>query len=1360
MPKKKITKRVKDLFEDIKKDLPSPDDHKTAEPQPEEKELTSEEIIMPFREELSRQVESASVDPSFAQAKDLSEEITDSFESSVQPAVKEDFKQAGSTPPQPSIPIGDAKSGLIQMIVDGREKTWKDDDRQLVNEVADQLGLALENAQLFSKAQEELQGRLKVQQEVIRRNKDLAAITKAVATLTELGSRSLSTVLQVLGEATEVERIYFAQIREDEAGSYWRATSDWMPSDVQSKFDRKKLAKLSVADFPHWTALLHAKGWAGSLQTDAQKPEDKYFTEQGVKSILWVAVPGRTATPSYIAFETTDAGRVFREEDVNAFRVVTDALANTFTREGLLEQLQVSLDETENLYNASHRLAVASGLDEMLTAITQALPVPSLTRAVLISFNRAENDAIQQMMTDAVWYSGRGTPPPAVGYAYPLQVYQDFYSRKDPGFFDDIHDVQINPTQQEELKKQNVGALAVLPLWTGKRQIGAVLLLFEDRHHFGNRELKTYPPLIDQMATSVENLRLFRQTQAALTETNLLYKISSGVAEADNAQDLIDLVIENAAPRETTHAAIAIVIQDTSGNPVELEIIAKGGKELKTLAPDTILPITTFHDVKNLAYTLVAGNLEKAKGFSEEFKRELLDAGVKSVALAPLSSAGQLAGVLLVTADTPNAFTSEGTRQLTLAAGGIAVAIERQRLLREAQRRALELQTAAEIARDTTSTLSLDQLLKRFVNQIRDRFNLYHVAIFLTDQSNQLAVYREGTGNEGVELRESEFKFEIGDPSIVGQVAKTAEMIVVNDTVENKQFKVNPLLPDTRSQAVIPLKIAGRVTGALDIQSASANAFTQNEIAVLQILTDQIAVAIENAQAFELSQKAVEELHEIDRIKNQFMANMSHELRTPLNSIIGFSRVILKGIDGPVNDTQAQDLAAIYNSGQHLLNLINNILDLSKIEAGKMELQISDVNMIDVVNAALSTAAGLIKDKPIKIEQKLPETLPLVRADQTRIRQVLINFIGNSIKFTESGTITVEALQTTSPSGRPEVMVTVEDTGVGIDEKDRGKLFQPFSQVDDSPTRKAGGTGLGLSISRSIIEIHKGRIGLVYSEPGKGSKFFFSLPIPIEERATPKMEHVPQGNVVLAIDDNPDILNLYERYLKPQGYDVQLLSNPEEALETAKKVHPFAILVDIMMPQKDGWSVIRDLKADPQTQNIPVVIASIVEEKERGLKLGVTDYLVKPFLQEDLVNAINRINAAGNIKKILLIDDDADDIRLIQKIFEGISDYQLFTASGGREGLEEIHGQHPDAIILDLFMPDIDGFTLYEMIQSDENLAKIPVLFLTGADLSPMQSQLITEFGQKLLSKGIMKEEDLLRTLKDAFERAHAGNQK
>jgi len=302
----------------------------------------------------------------------------------------------------------------------------------------------------------------------------------------------------------------------------------------------------------------------------------------------------------------------------------------------------------------------------------------------------------------------------------------------------------------------------------------------------------------------------------------------------------------------------------------------------------------------------------------------------------------------------------------------------------------------------------------------------------------------------------------------------------------------------------IPIDLHAQGKGVLEIIDDNGDrAWSEDEWHLIQEVAEQLSTAIESAQSYELTQKAYQQIQLADHMKSQFLANMSHELRTPLNSIIGFSRVILKGIDGEINDIQHQDLTSIYNSGQHLLGLINDILDISKIEAGKMELQFEEVELIDLINSVMSTAVGLVKDKPIKLCHILPDSLPLVMADNTRIRQVLLNFLSNAAKFTDEGSITIKAVETLSPDGQPEVLVTVTDTGEGIAEEDRDKLFQPFSQVDDSPTRKTGGTGLGLSISRSFIEMHNGRIGLLWSEVGKGSTFFFALPV-LKETADPR----------------------------------------------------------------------------------------------------------------------------------------------------------------------------------------------------------------------------------------------------------------
>ena len=296
------------------------------------------------------------------------------------------------------------------------------------------------------------------------------------------------------------------------------------------------------------------------------------------------------------------------------------------------------------------------------------------------------------------------------------------------------------------------------------------------------------------------------------------------------------------------------------------------------------------------------------------------------------------------------------------------------------------------------------------------------------------------------------------------------------------------------AMAIMPLWASKRQLGFLALCSERPYHFTNREMRTYPPLVDQMAIAIENAHAYDLSQQAVKEMKEVDHLKSQFLATMTHELRSPLNSIIGFSQVILKGIDGPVNDLQMHDLTAIYDSGQLLLNLINDVLDVSKIEAGKMELALSQVNMEDVIQAALSTTQGLVKNKPIKLKREV-KPLPLITADPIRIRQVLINLLANAAKFTEMGTITVKSWAENLPDGKKEVWVTVTDTGMGIAPENQKKLFQAFTQVDSSHTRRTGGSGLGLSISSSLIELHHGRIGIVQSAPNQGSTFFFTLPV-------------------------------------------------------------------------------------------------------------------------------------------------------------------------------------------------------------------------------------------------------------------------
>jgi signal transduction histidine kinase/DNA-binding response OmpR family regulator len=588
----------------------------------------------------------------------------------------------------------------------------------------------------------------------------------------------------------------------------------------------------------------------------------------------------------------------------------------------------------------------------------------------------------------------------------------------------------------------------------------------------------------------------------------------------------------------------------------------------------------------------------------------------------------------------------------------------------------------------------------------------------------------------------------VGSQTIIGRASESGETFVANDVTSEPLYQPNPLLLDTLSEVAIPLKVGGKVLGVIDIQSTQAQVFTANDLSVLQSLADQVAVAINNATLYDESQELIKNLKEVDQLKSQFLANMSHELRTPLNSIIGFSRVILKGIDGPISDMQNQDLTAIYNSGQHLLGLINDILDLARIEAGKMELNFEEVKISEMVHSVFSTAKGLVKEKPIQLVENVPAEMPPLRGDTMRVRQVLLNLISNASKFTDEGTITVQTEVQTAPDGKLEALINVIDTGSGITPEGQERLFKAFSQVDGSATRKSGGSGLGLSICANLVQLHGGRIG-VHSQEGQGSTFWFTMPL--YHQIT---EEIPDDKkIILAIDDDPQVISLYERYLNPQGYHVVPLTDPSRAKERITELKPFAVTLDIMMPNRDGWTVLTDLKSDLATRDVPIIICSIVEQSDKGFNLGAADYLIKPILEEDMVNALTRLNNGGNISEVLIIDDDPNDLRLVEKILKDHGHYNPTLAQGGRNGWEAINNNPPDAIILDIFMPDMDGFTILEKLREDPSLRDIPVLVVSGGGLTNEQQKQLSHYGQRLIAKGSLNEGSLISSIEEALKR-------
>jgi signal transduction histidine kinase/CheY-like chemotaxis protein len=553
----------------------------------------------------------------------------------------------------------------------------------------------------------------------------------------------------------------------------------------------------------------------------------------------------------------------------------------------------------------------------------------------------------------------------------------------------------------------------------------------------------------------------------------------------------------------------------------------------------------------------------------------------------------------------------------------------------------------------------------------------------------------------------------------------------------------------------VPLKARDTVYGVLVLgRQQGHEPITPFEIEFMQTAAANVSVALETAALYHEAQETATKLKEVDLLKNQFMANMSHELRTPLNSIIGFSRVMLKGIDGPLTDMQETDLNAIYESGRHLLELINDILDISKINSGKMDIIFEPVDLKAMIKSVMSTAMGFIKGKAINLRTDVPDDLPTIVADGRRIRQVLTNLLGNAGKFTKQGFIKVAVTYDDH-----QVITTVQDTGIGIPADRIHAVFEQFEQVDSSSTRKYGGTGLGVPISREFVRLHGGDMWIQESIVGKGTTFAFSLPIRGPEELSDDKEEIGTGRspkepsrVILAVDDDITVITLFRRYLEKRGYRVFGLTSGDQVVEEAKRLKPSAITLDVIMPDKNGWTVIQELKSDPETSKIPIIICSIIGETDKALSMGIANYLLKPISENDLLDALASLEQPETDGYVLVVDDNPDDRKLMHRILENAG-YIVKGADGGAEAIAKIAEKPPQLVILDLMMPDVDGFVVLEELKSNKVTRHIPVLVVTAKELSSVEQKLLNQRAQALLQKGLFTQQQLLADVSTALER-------
>lgn len=746
-----------------------------------------------------------------------------------------------------------------------------------------------------------------------------------------------------------------------------------------------------------------------------------------------------------------------------------------------------------------------------------------------------------------------------------------------------------------------------------------------------------------QLALALENAQLLEAEQERRHIANTLMDVSRDVSSTLQYDEVLDRILEQMlrlVPYDS--ASIMLLTAHTETHTTLIIASTQGfdphvrGYELR-IGPDH-----PMHLVLESRQPLVLDNAQNHPAW-QRFDEIEMPAQVVSWLGVPLLVEDNPIGLITLDKSEIGFYTQRHASLAFAMARQTAVAVQNARLHAQSrlsmdalEQRNQRLSAIHRVASMLSTTLDRDEILTTAARQFTDIFQADHCGIVLVDARRTdaaLAVEYPPLGVQGLRLL-------LKQRPLYDQLAE-GHLIVIED-LETSHLN-GPMRTAWKHAGVVsvlvaPLIARRRLLGGLALHSmAKQRAFTAWEQETLLTITRQVALAIANADLYEQAIEA-------NRLKSEFLANISHELRTPLNAIIGYSDMLKSGVYGPVNDAQLDRLARVHTGGTQLLALINDVLDLSRIEAGQMQLHLEPVDLVALTEQALATVTFLAEKKGLALRQELDSDLPPVQADAQRIRQVLTNLLDNAIKFTPEGSVTLEAYPVTVRKraisgaewrpplhlGVPDgkwIALRVIDTGIGIAPEDQVYIFDAFRQVDSSAQREYSGTGLGLAISYRFVALHEGYMW-VDSTPGKGSTFTVLLPYdplnPISETA--ELEAVDlDKELILVLDDDTDDIQLARDYLNSERFHVLGMTNPERALELAAQLLPAAVIVDVLMPQRSGWDVLRDLKASPETGHIPVIVWSVADSQGMDAALGADGYLIKPVKRDVLLRAVSKV---------------------------------------------------------------------------------------------------------------------------------------